>query len=162
MRHHFGAVNPTTASGGTPSRPKGFIHRRRRGSQAFTLVELMIVVGIIVTLSTLAIPNYQRARSAALMGSVVSELMGFAKSCALLNATGVGETPSLPPVTADRGGVQITEGCTGENGGATLQASWGAARATGIICLDSRSQISSSKATLTITPGNRLSCSFQD
>lgn len=120
------------------------------------------MVGIIVTLSTLAIPTYQRARSAALIGAVVSELMGFAKACAVINATGVGETPTPPPIATERGGVQITQGCTGENRGATLQASWGAARATGITCMNSSSQISSSKATLTITPESRLSCAFED
>lgn len=149
-------------SGGAILRLQKARRRRRRFSAAFTLVELMIVVAILGLLVAVAIPTYQQARSAALIGTLVGELVGYAKACALINASGVGDTPAPPAVSAERGGVQITQGCTGEGQGATLQASWGTARATGIPCYNSRSLITSSKATVTVSTDSVLSCSFQD
>lgn len=135
---------------------------RRRSVQAFTLIELLIVVAILGILVVAAIPAYQQARSAALIGSLIGELTGFAKQCAVINATGVGDPPTPTRASPDRGGVQIAQGCTGENQGATLEASWGAARASGVPCLESRSQPSSSKATIVVTPSSTLSCLFAD
>lgn len=149
-------------SGGAILRLQKARRRRRRFSPAFTLVELMIVVAILGLLVAVAIPTYQQARSAALIGTLVGELVSYAKACALINASGVGETPIPPAVTPERGGVQITQGCAGESQGATLQASWGTARASGIPCYDSRSLITSTKATVTVSAESVLSCSFQD
>lgn len=129
---------------------------------AFTLAELMIVVAILGILVVVAIPTYQQARSAALIGSLVGELVGYAKACALINASGVGDTPTPPPVTAERGGVQVTEGCSGEGQGARLEASWGEARAKGIPCYTSRSLITSRKAKIEITANSVLSCVFEN
>jgi type II secretory pathway pseudopilin PulG len=134
----------------------------RRTTEAFTLTELMIVVSIVTLLMGAIFPTYQRARDAALIGSMVDELLGHAKACALINGTGVGTTPSPAAVSAERGGVEITAGCTGEQQGATLVATWGTARSGGVPCLGSRSLISSSKATVTITPQSALSCAFED
>lgn len=130
--------------------------------QAFTLVELMIVMAILGILTVVALPTYQQARSAALIGTLVGELVSYAKACAVINASGVGETPMPPTVTPERGGVQITQGCSGESQGAALQASWGTARASGIPCYESRSLITSSKAIITISNASELSCTFHD
>ena len=134
--------------------------RPTKGSQGFTLVELMIVVAILGVLVTVAIPAYQQARSAALIGSVVGELMSYAKACAVINSSGVGETPTPPPVSPVRGGVVIQGGCSGENSGATLQATWGEARATGIPCLASRTTITSRSATVVVSADSVLSCTY--
>lgn len=122
----------------------------------------MILVVILGLLVTVVIPTYQQARSAALIGTLIGDLLGYAKACAVLNASGIGETPAPPAATPERGSVQITKGCTGAREGATLQASWGNARASGIRCVNSRSLITSSKATVVVSSGNVLSCSFQD
>lgn len=151
-----------SVKGGSPDHT-GLARRLRQSrSRAFTLVELMIVVSILGVLMAAVIPAYQQARSAALIGALIGELTGFAKQCAVINAAGTGETPVPPALSLERGGVQIIEGCAGENQGARLQASWGAARAGGIPCLNSSSLSTSSKATVTITPQSTLSCSFED
>ncbi|QPN62256.1 type II secretion system protein [Synechococcus sp. CBW1004] len=134
----------------------------RNGAAAFTLLELMITSAILVVLTAVAFPLYQQTRNAALIGSLVGELTGFARACATLNASGLSETPTPPPVSPERGGVEILQGCTAANQGATLQASWGSARASGIRCLSSTSTLSSSKATFTITTDSTLSCLFED
>jgi len=152
---------------GRPSDAGSGLKRASRGrllgsssAQGFTLLELLITAAILSLLTAVAFPSYQQARSSALIGSIVAELVGNAKACAIITASGFGGTPTPPPVTAERGGVEITTGCTRANEGATLQASWGSARASGIACLGSLSSITSSKATLTVAPDSSLSCSF--
>lgn len=122
----------------------------------------MIVVSVVTLLVAVILPAYQRVRDSALIGTQVSELLDFAKACVQINSAGVGERPAPPPVTAERGGVEITQGCTRENQGATLLASWGTARASGIRCYASRSLITSSKAQVTVSINSELSCLFQD
>jgi len=156
------AVTPPFAARETLYRTGLGRRPRQSRSEAFTLIELMVVVAILTLLVTVALPAYQQARSTALVSSLVSELLGYSRVCAQINSTGIGTRPAPPPVTLERGGVQITQGCTAENQGATLEASWGTARASGIACSASRSLITSSKATVTIASQGELSCSFQD
>lgn len=158
----LGAVNVPSSVGGGPHRDRLRRRLRRSSVQAFTLVELLIMVTILVILVAVAIPRYQQARSFALISAQVGDMMGLARACATINASGVGLTPTPAPLQPDRGGVQITQGCTAENQGATLQASWGSARASGIACLNSKSSLTSSKATLTVSVGSALSCAFED
>lgn len=152
---------PSPAKGRTPrAGPAG---RPVRGSlQGFTLLELMIVASIISILTVVAIPTFQQARDAAVIGTQVAQLQAFAKACAQINSTGFGTTPVLPPVSAERGGLEITQGCTRENEGATLLASWGTARASGIACFSTRSQISSRQARITVTPVGVQNCAYED
>lgn len=156
------AMGKPSAAGESQCRAGPRRRSRRSNAQAFTLVELMIVVAILAILVAVAFPRYQQVRSAALIGTKIGELIGFAKACAVLNASGAGETPTPPAITAEQGGVQILEGCTGVNQGATLQASWGVARASGVACLNSKSSINSGKATVTLTAESALSCIFED
>jgi hypothetical protein len=123
---------------------------------------MLIVVLVITLLAAVVFPLYQRARNSALISTMVSDLIGYAKICAVINSSGLGATPTPATVTADRGGVAITEGCTGVNQGASLQASWGVARTSGVHCLEDLSTISSSRAKITITPQNALTCVFED
>jgi hypothetical protein len=122
----------------------------------------MITSAILVVLTAVVFPRYQQARDAALIGSLVGELKSFARACATVNASGLSEKPTPPPVSPARGGVEILQGCTAVNQGATLQATWGTARANGIRCLSSQSTLSSSKATFTIGTDSTLSCLFED
>lgn len=156
------AVTKPPAAGGGPYRTGLGRRSVPRSAQAFTLIELMVMLAILTLLVTVAFPLYQQTRDAALIRSRVADLMGYARVCDLINSSGIGATPVLPPVTADRGGFEITAGCTDRNQGATLQASWGTAKASGVVCVAARSQISSSKARITISPGSVLTCTFVD
>lgn len=122
----------------------------------------MIVVAILAILVVFAIPAYQQARSAALIGSVLGELVSYGKACAVINSTGLGEKPSPPTMSALRGGVVIRQGCESSGTGATLEASWGEARAEGIPCVNSRSAKTSGSATLEVSNISVITCTFQN
>ena len=130
--------------------------------QGFTLLELMIVASIISIITVAALTTFRQARDAAVIGTQVAQLQAFAKVCAQINSTGIGTTPVLPPVSAERGGLEITQGCTGENVGATLLASWGTARASGIPCFTPRSLITSRQARIAVSPVGVQSCAYED
>lgn len=134
-------------------------------SSGFTLVELMIVVSVLGLLVSYAIPAYNQARSAALIGSIVGDLIGYAKACAVINASGVGDKPTPPPRSSSRGGVVILDGCDGLNRGGKLEAVWGDIGADGISCLSRRSSLSHRKAIIELvsetSDSSVMSCNFQ-
>lgn len=128
----------------------------------FTLVELMVTVAVFVLLSAVVLPRYLEARDAALISTMVNQGLSFAKACALINSTGIGEQPVIGAVDTMRGGVLITQGCQShtESTGAILEVTWGLARADGVRCLDQLSTLTSQKAILTISNNSDLTCSF--
>jgi len=128
----------------------------------FTLVELMVTVAVFVLLSAVVLPRYLEARDAALISTMVNQGLSFAKACAVINSSGIGEKPVIAAVDAMRGGVLITQGCQSltENTGAILEVTWGLARADGVRCLDQLSTLTSQKAILTVSKNNDLTCSF--
>lgn len=142
-----------------------FRARLLRSARGFTLVELMIVVSILGVLVSYAIPAYNQARNSALIGSIVGDLIGYAKACAVINASGVGDKPTPPPRSSSRGGIIILEGCDGVNRGAKLEAAWGNVGADGIACLSKRSSLSHRKAVIEIVnesiDSSAMDCSFQ-
>ena len=62
--------------------------QRRNGTEAFTLVELMIVVAVIGVLSAVALPQYLNARNTAAAGAAIGGAVGVAKECATYVASG--------------------------------------------------------------------------
>lgn len=123
--------------------------KRRKASDAFTLVELMIVVAVIGILSAVALPQFLNARTAAAAGAKLGEAIGIAKECGVLAASDVGTAPS------SAASVGVT--CDSAGGTVTASISSGAA---GIRCLGATSSSASSLATITITSVGAMSCAF--
>jgi type IV pilus assembly protein PilA len=119
--------------------------KRRKGNEAFTLVELMIVVAVIGILSAVALPQYLGARSAAEAGAAIGELLGQAKECATFKATaGIGAQPSVGGVACDSTGAQ------------NFSRSWSRTVA-GVRCLGTTTA-GASVATVSVASDGTLSC----
>lgn len=126
----------------------------------YTLLEFVLVVGVFGLLMLIMIPTYEQARQAATISRVVRELLVYGRVCSILHASGIGEPPSPRKFSPVQGQVVIRKGCTGVNSGATIEASWGAARAAGIACLEHRTTDRSSLAILVINGNSEIECHF--
>lgn len=120
--------------------------QRRNGTEAFTLVELMIVVAVIGLLSAVALPQYLGARAAAEAGAAIGELLGQAKECATFKATaGIGSAPSVGTVACAATGAQ------------SFTETWSRTVA-GLRCLGGTG--SGSQAVVSVAGDGQLSCAI--
>jgi prepilin-type N-terminal cleavage/methylation domain-containing protein len=138
-------------------------HRKQQFSpDGFTLIELMVTVAVIAILGAVVVPRLLEARNGALISTMVNRGLAYANECTMITASGIGERPATGSVDDLRGGVTITEGCLSktQDNGATLEVTWGSARAESVPCLNTRSSLTSRKALITVSTKGEISCTF--
>ncbi|MCP9848790.1 type II secretion system protein [Cyanobium sp. Morenito 9A2] len=118
--------------------------RRKATKNAFTLVELMIVVAVIGILSAVALPQYLQARNRASAGAAVGEAIGLAKECAVGQAAKLLATP--------RG--QTCDGSAGQS----FTATW-SGDANGVRCLTATAGAGTTSFNVVASTTGALSCS---
>ncbi|MCX5947613.1 MAG: prepilin-type N-terminal cleavage/methylation domain-containing protein [Cyanobacteria bacterium] len=139
-----------------------YYQKQLLNSNGFTLIELMVTVAVIAILAAVVVPRLLEARNRALISTMVNRGLAYAKECTLITASGIGKRPATGSIDALRGGVTITEGCLSktQDNGATLEVTWGSARAESVSCLNTRSTLTSRKALITVTTKAEISCTF--
>lgn len=121
-------------------------------ASGFTLIELMIVAGVLGILSAIALPQYRRALATSEASIRVLETIAFGEQCAVAQRSGLHTTVAQPS-----GGA--SQFC---NGAATRQfhsRRW-TGDATGVRCMGSPAGQTHRQARLRVTTTGAITCTF--